>query len=183
MSTCPFKVGDKIVCGAFPDDYYAPVFSFGVSSMHLHPATKKNSLKINLVNGEISDIDDTDNTYRVKLLTPSGDLGGWAWFRFEAPPEDADGNVAKYWPRLGSAKAAELAPPPKPVWEERISVNRLQDVPDSVMAAAIDRGERGVRRNIRHWPDNTDLIHNVSRNKEDMSDFVLIQWYWQKKPD
>lgn len=57
------------------------------------------------------------------------------------------------------------------VHTERIGIpNPGQYIPESILDAAIARGESAVRRRLREWPFGKDLKYKISRGK--------IEWYF-----
>lgn len=162
MSERRFAVGDRVRFAVINDG--SPMWNYN----------HRLGAKVKTVVGEVCTIIDRD-TYSVKF--PRGASHDFWDFPFVMPEPNPDG-----WPEL-DGPAVPATPPPPAVWEERISVNRRQDVPDPVMAAAIDRGERGVRRKLRAWPDNSRLVHAIERLKGDTQDEVVITWRWEQLPD
>lgn len=76
---------------------------------------------------------------------------------------------------VGEVNTPAPAPAPKPCHVESLpQPNRHQQIPDSVLAAALDRGERAVRRSLRTWPDGKQLQHRV------LLDLTppRVEWFW-----
>lgn len=164
MSVRRFAVGDRVRFDVTGDG--RPVWNYKYRRGH----------KLNTVVGEVTNV--YRDNFSVKF--PRGTLYDCWDFPFVMPVDNPDG-----WPELDDpvVPAPAPTPPPPAAWQERIAVNRRQDVPDPVMTAAIDRGERGVRRKLRAWPDNSRLTHTIERLKGDTQDEVVITWRWERLPD
>ena len=94
---------------------------------------------------------------------------------------DAAEALRLWWPRLAvtATQTAAAGPPPVTVWTETVSLGRRNDLPDPVLAQMIDRGERGVRRGLRSWPENRRLVYRQERIKGDIEDTVKICWHFE----
>jgi len=67
---------------------------------------------------------------------------------------------------------------PTHIWVEEIASHPvdIHTIPERILAQVIDRGERGVRRNLTSWPYGDKLVHkfdNPSRPQK-------IMWYWER---
>ena len=71
-------------------------------------------------------------------------------------------------------KAEPPKPKPIPHYTEVIARYGKQQIPDSVVAAAIDRGETTIRRRLRVWPDGQKLHHETELSDTQMT----ISWYF-----
>lgn len=161
MNERRFAVGDRVRFDVIDDG--RPMWNYNY----------RRGAKVKTIVGEVYNI--AGSVYSVKF--PCGGSHDFWDFPFTMPESNPDG-----WPEL-DGPAMPATPPPPAVWEERISVNRRQEVPDTVMAAAIDRGERGVRRKLRAWPDNSRLTHTIERLNGDTQDEVVVTWRWERLPD
>lgn len=68
--------------------------------------------------------------------------------------------------------------PPEAVHSETIDLGWRKDaalLPASMVDAALDRGERQIRRTLRAWPESKVLKHR----QQQQQDRLVIEWYWE----
>jgi len=80
----------------------------------------------------------------------------------------------KLVPRDSSQQPQSTPPKPEPIHREVISFRRGQQVPDSVLTAAMDRGEKAIRRTLREWPWGKSL----DRKQISGEDEIAFEWFW-----
>lgn len=114
---------------------------------------------------KVVSVDLSDASYFVEGV--GFDLGWHFPFRYEHENKDYINRYAE--------KVSAVAPPViTPSWIEIIRHNPKQVIPQSVIDAAIERGEAGVRRVLRSWPDGKKLL----ARKKTEEDHMIIEWFF-----
>jgi hypothetical protein len=80
----------------------------------------------------------------------------------------------KLVPRDSSQQPQSTPPKPEPIHREVISFRRGQQVPDSVLTAAMDRGEKTIRRTLREWPWGKSLDRKQISGEAE----IIFEWFW-----
>lgn len=173
-----FKVGDEVVLGVVRGGSW---HGAGVFDYKDFIDTSERGGQTVLVEGRVRHIEkDTDF---IVDFTLDGQNISWHFPQECSPDNPATPEQrAMWWPRLKDSRPAKIVLP-TPVWTEKVGCNRKTELPDSVLAQMIDRGERGVRRTMRFWPDGQTLTHRQERIKGDVEDTIQIQWFWEKEAD
>jgi hypothetical protein len=173
-----FKVGDEVVFGVVKGGSF---HGAGVFDFHDFIDTSERGGQTVLVEGRVDKIE-KGTDFRVEFTLDGQNL---FWYFPEECRSDNPATPEQYalwWPRLKDSRPAKIVLPP-PVWTEKVGVGRKMELPDSVLAQMIDRGERGIRRTMRSWPDGQTLTHRQERIKGDIEDTIQIQWFWEKEAD
>lgn len=88
---------------------------------------------------------------------------------------DLQSDNFKLVPRDSTPPQPQSTPPkPEPIHREVISFRRGQQVPDSVLTAAMDRGEKAIRRTLREWPWGKSLDRKQISGEAE----IIFEWFW-----
>jgi hypothetical protein len=185
---CPFKIGDRVVFLANIEG--TPVWTFASYFNGVLPErtqTYSGGIGSPLVGsiqieGTVEDIDDSDRTFRIEW--EGGQYRHEWWFTFAAP--DPSELLADGWPRLAGRAEATSQKILTPDHTQSVSVGRLQQVPDRIIAEMTARGENHPRRTLTRWPYNRRWVADAGVRREGAGecgqDLFTISWRWEDIP-